>query len=321
MSKPIKIKLPDTHEEWMDQRRSGLGGSDAGAVLGLNPYKSAYTLWAEKSCLMPDEVEDNEAMRQGRDLEEYVAQRFCEATGKKVQRSGFSYQSAEYPWMLANIDRKVIGENAGLECKTSNPFKDKAYEGGDIPPHYYAQCLHYMAVMGFDRMYIAIVVYGKGFYWFQIDREDCENDIKALIDAEREFWQCVQNDIEPDIDGSDSTTATLNALNRGSGTVCDMSEYDVVFDRLDEVKGEIKLLEEKKKKFENMIRQGLNLSEAGYGKGTKYQASWKPQTSRRIDTKALRANMPSVADQFTVESTTTPLRITRRKAEKERANG
>ena len=79
----IKHKLPKTREEWLYDRLKGIGGSDVGAVLGLNKYKSAYTLWAEKCGLLQDEEEDNEAMRVGRDLEQYVADRFTEATGKK----------------------------------------------------------------------------------------------------------------------------------------------------------------------------------------------------------------------------------------------
>ena len=78
-----KIKLPETREEWLENRMKGIGGSDAGAIVGVNPWKSPYTLWCEKTGKITNDI-DNEVMRQGRDLEQYVAERFCEETGKKV---------------------------------------------------------------------------------------------------------------------------------------------------------------------------------------------------------------------------------------------
>ena len=74
-----------TRGTWLEARRGSLGGSDAAAVLGLNPYASPYSVWAEKTGRVPDKP-DNEAMRLGRDLEDYVAARWQEETGKKTRR-------------------------------------------------------------------------------------------------------------------------------------------------------------------------------------------------------------------------------------------
>ncbi len=112
-------------EEWLRIRKTGLGGSDAGAVCGLNPYVSRMAVYRDKVS-DETELEDNEAMRQGRDLEEYVAQRFMEETGLKVRRSNKMYRSVEYPWMIADVDRMVAGGGAGLECKTVSAYnKDR----------------------------------------------------------------------------------------------------------------------------------------------------------------------------------------------------
>ena len=107
-----------THDEWLKIRKSSIGGSDAGAILGLSPYKSAFDVYADKVDISSDKP-DNEAMRQGRDLEEYVAQRFTEQTGKRVRRENSIIHNSDYPYSLANIDMAVIGEKAGLECKTT----------------------------------------------------------------------------------------------------------------------------------------------------------------------------------------------------------
>ena len=125
------------HSKWLRYRKQGIGGSDAGAICGLNPYRTAIHVYYDKTS---DEIEetDNEAMRQGRELEEYVARRFMEATGKKVRRTNFMYQHSKYPWMLADIDRLIVGENAALECKTTSPYMADKWDDDKIPLSYHA---------------------------------------------------------------------------------------------------------------------------------------------------------------------------------------
>ena len=107
--------------EWLKYWKNGIGGSDAGAVCGLNPYRTAIQVYQDK---ISDDVEeiDNETMRQGREFEDYVARRFMEATGKKVRRANAMFYDEENPFMFADVDRMVVGENAGLECKTASPY-------------------------------------------------------------------------------------------------------------------------------------------------------------------------------------------------------
>lgn len=113
-----------SREEWLAERRKSLGGSDMGAVLGLNKYRSPYAVWAEKTGLI-GEAPDNEAMRQGRDLEEYVACRFEEASDKVVRRVNYILRNDDAPHLHANIDRRILKESAGLECKTASALSMK----------------------------------------------------------------------------------------------------------------------------------------------------------------------------------------------------
>ena len=166
-----------THDEWLALRRTGIGGSDAATVVGLNPYSSPYYLFCDKRGELA-EKEDTEAMRQGRDLEQYVADRWMERTGKKCKRNNYMWRSTKWPFMLADIDREVVGENAGLECKTTSVYNNNDFENGNIQDSYYVQCQHYMAVMGYDRMYLAVLVLNKGFYTYVIERD--EEDISHL---------------------------------------------------------------------------------------------------------------------------------------------
>lgn len=288
-----KIKLPTTHEEWLANRTKGIGGSDAGAILGLNKYKSPYTLWCEKTGRIHREI-DNEQMREGRDLEEYVARRFTEQTGKKVHKSGYSFQSVKHPCMLANVDRLVVGENAGLECKTTNALTRTKYDKGDIPASYYAQCVHYLAVTGLDKWYIAILVMGKGFYVYEINRD--ENEIQSLIESEEQFWQLVETDTPPEVDGTDSTTDSLSYIYAGNGE--ELADFDGMSNDLQAylaLKESIKSATETKKMYENKFKE--KMKDCNYGYLDDYKLSWKPSERESVDTKKLKKEFPDVYEQ------------------------
>lgn len=105
-----------SHSAWLEARRAGIGGSDAAAILGASPWATPLSVWADKQGLTAEKP-DTIAMRFGRDAEEIVARWFAEDTGKTVARCNAILQHPEHPFMLANIDRQIRGERAGLECK------------------------------------------------------------------------------------------------------------------------------------------------------------------------------------------------------------
>ena len=314
MSAYIKERIPVNRDEWLKQRSKGLGGSDAGAVMGLNPYKSAYSLWAEKTGQISNVVEENEAIRLGNDLEDYVAKRFAEQENKKIKRSSYCYQSKEFPFMRANVDRLVVGENAALECKTANPFKDGDYSNDIIPPTYYCQCLHYMAVCGFDRIYLAVLVFQKGFYTYVIDRNDpgVEADIQALIQAEKDFWAHVVNGEAPTVDGSESTSNTLKQLHQSDeSVVVDLCDFDEKLDEIQELKEQRKELKARQKTLENELKEVL--IGCDYGRSSIYNVSAKVTTSSRFDTDKLKKENLKIYNSYKKETQTQTLRINRRK--------
>ena len=185
--KQIACTKDMTKEDWLSMRRNGIGGSDAGAVAGMNPYSSAFSVYYDKIGAAP-EKETNEAMRIGTDLEEYVAKRFTEQTGKKVRVCKYMLQSTLEPYMIADVDRMVVGENAILECKTTINRDGYTFEGNDFPAYWYCQCLHYLAVTLADRIYLAVLVFSKGLFVITIDRNEVRKDIEALVQIERRFW-------------------------------------------------------------------------------------------------------------------------------------
>lgn len=209
----LSVKDADDHEKWLAVRNMGIGGSDASVIMGLNSYKSPYQLWLEKiGEAAPEDLTGNPFVYWGQKNEPNIADWFNEETGKKVQRLG-TLRNKEYPFMIANVDRTVIGENAGLEIKTAGAPQYKKWKGDEIPDAYYCQCLHYMAVTGADYWYIAVLLGGNDAKWKRIERN--EEDIKALIEKEKEFWNLVETKTPPPVDGSMSCGNALKWKYKG----------------------------------------------------------------------------------------------------------
>lgn len=307
----IKHPLPKTHEEWLEDRQNGIGGSDVGAVLGLNKYKSAYTLWAEKTWLLHTEEVDNESMRIGRDLEDYVAKRFMEATGHTVVTSDYSFQSKAHPFMLANVDRLLTDEPCGLECKTASALTRYDFENGDIPPSYYCQCMHYMAVTGLKKWYIAILVMGKGFYWFEIKRD--EEEIKALIEAEEDFWNKVQTGEAPQIDGTMSTAKTLGAVfNRSKDKECILGhEAENALNMIYNINEKIKELKEQKTLYENIVKR--DMQDAEKAEVEDYVVKWNRKETERFSQSDLKKHEPLIYKKYMKETTSERFMVKKKK--------
>lgn len=177
--------LEMSHDDWLQWRRTGLGGSDIAAICGLSRYKSPMEVYLDKLGEIPP-IEDNPKMKAGRILEPVVADWFAEETGMKVIRQNAIFQHPRHPHMLANIDRWLPGQNAGLECKNTGEYAKGDWEGTTAPTEYILQANHYMAVTNADRWYIAVLIGGWDFQWRVIERD--EELIKNLITIEEEFW-------------------------------------------------------------------------------------------------------------------------------------
>ncbi|HAQ0937619.1 TPA: endonuclease, partial [Enterococcus faecium] len=203
-----KSTLEMSHQEWLEDRKRGIGGSDVATVLGLNKYKSPYQLWLEKTGQIELKDLESEPAYWGNVLEEVVAKEFQERTGKKVRRRNQVFEHPLHPFLRANIDREVVGENAILECKTANQFLGKEWEGEEVPLSYLCQVQHYMNVLNKDYCYIAVLIGGQKFIWKRIERD--QELIDTITEQLVEFWETnVLGGIEPVIDGSEATADFL----------------------------------------------------------------------------------------------------------------
>lgn len=291
--------------DWLAERKKGIGGSDASAIIGLNPWETSYTVYLDKLGLLP-EKEESEAMRQGRDFEDYVAKRFSEYTGKKVQKCNYMIHNPAYPWALADIDRRVVGENAGLECKTTSTLNLKQFRGVEFPEKYYVQCVHYMAVTGADRWYLAVLVFGKEFHVYTLERDDAE--IEALMASEEAFWEKVRYQTPPDISGQEADSKAVN------GIYPDSNEEEIELYGLEELFGQLKSAEEylrNAQQWKDRIVNGIkeSMKNAGSGRCGNYRCTWKTQERRTVDLNALMEAHPDIPiDQYMKVSKSRPFR-------------
>lgn len=287
-------------KEWLKYRKTGITGTDAGAICGMNPYMSAFSVYQDKISEDIEEL-DNEAMRQGRDMEAYVASRFEEETGLRVRRANAIYQNEEHPFMLADFDRLIVGQKAGLECKTVSPYSSDKWNNEDIPLHYQMQCQHYMAVSGYECWYIAALIYGRDFIIRKIERD--EELVSNLITIEKRFWnENILKRIMPDPDGTKSCSEQIAKLYYKSDKekTVQLLGYDSDLKRREELVELIDKLEQEKASIDQKIQ--LELQDAAYGTAGDYRISWLNTVSHRLDTKLFKSENPEMYNKYAKES-------------------
>ena len=215
-------------DQWLEVRKGGIGSSDAGAAVGLNPYKSQLQLWMEKTgrdANLPktDPNDETSPMYWGTLLEPIVAAHYTRRTGNRVRRINAVLQHPDEPWMLANIDREVTGmpDVQILECKTAGINGARLWKDG-VPEYVQLQVMHQLAVTGKQAADVAVLLGGQDLQVHRIERDEIL--IQRLIELERKFWRYVVDDVAPPADGSDSADTALRALYpQDSGQTLDLS--------------------------------------------------------------------------------------------------
>lgn len=288
-------------QAWHDLRALGIGGSEAPTVAGFNPWESAYELWQLKTGKIPQkDLSDNEAVYFGTELEPICAKRFSEITGKKVRKCG-TLQDEETPYFFANVDRLIIGENAGLECKTTSAYNAKEWEGDNIPNNYYLQIQWYMGVLGpkCTHYYIACIIGGNKFVWKRVERND--DDIKALRALCSEFWtKYVLTNTPPPVDGSQACTEALKAKYKGvPGLAVNLpAEADDLIAGYKQTKEIIKSYEKTLQTYENKLMDMMGDAEKGetFNGG---RISWKlSKPSISFDKDRFKAEHPQMYAEY-----------------------
>lgn len=292
-----KIPIGDLNrEEWLQLRKSGIGGSDAGAICGVNPFSSPMKVFRDKIGDV-QEQQDNESIRQGHDLEQYVAERFMEATGLKVRRSNYMYRSHAHPFMIADVDRLVVGEDAGLECKTASAYNADKWKDGEIPLHYIMQCYHYMAVTGKRTWYIAAVILGREFVYRKLEWDD--DVIQQLIEIEQNFWENhVQKGILPNPDGTKVSDEILEQYfhTAKKSSIIELVGFDEKLSRREEILLQISELQKEQNRIEQEVK--LYMQDNEMATSDSYRVSWSNVETARLDTKRIKLEKPEIYQDY-----------------------
>ncbi|MDC6268050.1 YqaJ viral recombinase family nuclease [Lysinibacillus fusiformis] len=294
-------------KEWLQLRKSGIGGSDASAILGFNRYKSAFQLYIEKTSELVEES-DSEAAYWGNVLEDIVAREFAKRTGKKIRRLNKMLRHPKHYFMTANLDRDVVGEKAFLECKTASEYLKDSWNGEDVPAAYLCQLQHYLAVTGYEKAYIAVLIGGNKFVWKEVDRDD--EFIELMIQHEKAFWENhVLANVPPAIDGSSSASELLAKMypqDDGSAIMLD-EQSNTLIEAIESIKTEEKQLELQRKEYENQLK--MTLGESAEGHSDRFKVTYKTITSSRLDSKRLKEEQPAIYEKYIKDSLSRRLSI------------
>lgn len=292
-----------SRDEWLLERRKGIGGSDASVILGLNKWRTAFELWLDKTGQVPISESASEAAYFGSILEDIVAKEFEVRSGKKVRRKKSMLKHPEHDFILANVDRMIVGEKAILECKTTSVYNLKEWEDNEIPDSYIVQVQHYLGVLGpeYKKAYFAVLIGGNKFVWKEIERDD--ELIAMIFQAEVEFWnEKVLGGKAPVLDGSSAAEEYLKQRYSAAegGKVVDLTSANKTrIQQYLQLKEQINELTLQAKELENQIKH--EMKEAEYGFIGNYQTSWKSVSTNRIDSKILKEQFPDVYEKVTKE--------------------
>lgn len=299
-----------SHDEWLQWRCRGLGGSDIAAVLGLSKWMSATELWLIKTGQKKPDSEPNEAMIWGTKIEPLLRQHFTELTGKPVVEIHAILQHPKYSFCLADLDGLTVsdtGEPAILELKTCSAYKQNLWADGGIPIEYQCQIQHYLMVTGLSKAYCMVLLGGN-----HIELREVDADLQTqamLLQAEKEFWLHVQEGSKPPVDGSDAAKELLDDLFKGGiEEEIILPESAIEFmDMYLQASSDAEDAKERMQTASNHIKDFMK----DYNKARclQHSISWKPVSSERLDSKLLKAEMPEVYAKYAKTTTSRRFQI------------
>ena len=285
-----------TREEWLAERRTGIGGSDVAAIMGVSPWTSPLQVYLEKRGELPPQP-DNDAMMFGRLLEPIVRQVYADRTGHSVTVPGRAVRSARYPWLLANFDG-LTDHPRVYEGKTARHRDGWGEPGsGDIPLGYLLQVQHYMIVSTLSVTDVAVLFGGSQFECYTVEADRELQDM--IVDETHAFWQRVQRGEQPK--ARDMADARLLYPRGVARPVVASSEVRDEVMRLAQIGAEIARLKSEADVVQTRVCLAMGahdgLLDAATGRTI---ATWKDAKGRStIDAEALRAAHPDIAMQFT----------------------
>lgn len=270
---------------WLRMRRRGIGGSDASAVWGMNPYRSAWATWVDKLGHVDDG--DSEAAMWGRVLEAPVAGVAAERNGLEIMEWGaLMFEHAEIPYMLANPDRLSIepdGTPVGMEIKTTSLWLSDQWDGDELPGPALLQAVHCMAVLGCSAWWVFGLIGGQRLAGQRVERDLALERIH--LDACAGFWQHVVDGTPPPADGSKATTDAMSVWYSPADpdlvVTLDSAQLELVR-CLNDAKTTVKAAEKARDELANQVRDLLGHAETAITSDGIVATTWKQQGPRKV---------------------------------------
>jgi len=297
--------MTNDRQAWLERRRAGIGGSDVAGILGLSRWRTPLDVYLDKTG-QAEPTPDNEPMLWGRLLEPLVIAEFSRRHGITVDALTGVLEHSQHSWMLASLDGWAPDLKAVVEAKTARTADGWGEPGSDeIPAYYQTQVAHYMAVTGAQMAFIPVLIGASDFRTYQVQRD--QDFIDDLVEAERAFWHDhVLAGIPPDpINAADAARLWL----RDNGETLEVPPEIVDdVDELRALRSDAKDLEERIGSIEDRLKITFR-DAAEIATGGRTLATFKAQTRKGLDTKALTAAHPEIAEAFRTESTFRVLRL------------
>ncbi len=288
--------------EQIEQRLSYVTGSDVGTILGLNRFESPVELWQVKTRrFVKHDISDKPAVKAGNRLEQAVADWFAIETGKEIYQDDNFIVHPTIPLLGGNIDRRITGENALLECKTTQSEEGwgEGYLLGDnrIPDSYLCQVIHYCAITGCDVAYIAVLIRGIDFRWFKYEH-DLELE-KYINDKCIAWWNNhVVADVAPEPTNEDEVIALLRGK-VSAETITTTDEIAHTLEALKQVRNEIDMLEEREKYCRDLICVYMGDKQTLLNIDGTVAVTWKQRPGTiTFDSKKFKDEHPEMYSQF-----------------------
>jgi putative phage-type endonuclease len=286
----------NAHPDWLEARKTGIGGSDVAAILGLSRWKTPLAVYQEKRGEIPPQP-DSEPMRWGRYLEPVVRQAYADETGREVRLPTELIRHPTHDFMIANIDGVVVDEERLFEAKTARSADGWGEPGTDqIPQAYLLQVQHYMKVTALPITDVAVLIGGSDFRLYEVRADHELQDM--LVDAEREFWRAVQAAEPPEPVSYADVIARWGRASRADLVMADDDTLRALL-RLRDLKAERERIEQDEEAEKALVLKSLGECDTLVGTDGKTLATWKAQKgAQRFDAAALKAEHPALHAQF-----------------------
>ena len=298
------------YQAWLEVRKQGIGSSDAAAACGINPYMSMLELWMIKTGRVQQNVDDESSghapLYWGKQLEPLVAEYYSMHTNNKVRRVNavLQHPDPDKAFMLANLDYAVVGNEDVqiLECKTAGEYGAKLWRDG-VPLYVLCQVQHQLAVTGKQAAHICVLLCGQETKIYKVSRNEAL--IEQIIQAERLFWECVENDVPPAVDASESAAKALQQLypEHTPLSCVDLTEVELANELFDQLIDEKKQIEQHQSQFD-LLKHRVQALMQEHERAVFQQGSvtWKKsKDSISLDIKSLLQHQPELIQQYPLQ--------------------